>query len=175
MSSTPNNSLDTQSHPPTEGPPTQNGGCGRRVWIILALFSLLILVICCGVGFWLYKFIDGTMSELYRSQLESNPVIVEHVGEDISISMDVAGTTKAQQETNDNKLIAFTLEGSKGTATVIIKPDPSGAAGAIESAELVLPDNTRIDVPIGQVIVGDEEIDLDEFDDVLQDLENSIP
>ncbi len=48
-------------------------------------------------------------------QVQNDPAIVEHIGNVESVSMDIMGTTKYQQESGDSDGMVFEITGDKGT------------------------------------------------------------
>ena len=136
MSTQPNNPFETNQPDPS----SQDGPKKSKSWLwVLGIFGgigLVCVVVCCGVGYWVFGLATGFLAEAYKDQLVGNPVMVEHIGEDFSIEMDLMRTGKEQQETDDDSVQAFEVSGSKGSGTLVVKPD-SSAPGEIMSAELV--------------------------------------
>ncbi len=120
----------------------------RRVWVwVIGIFgglTFLGILGCCGGGFFLLEFLTST----YQQQLAGNPVIIEHLGEVESMQMNLTKTAEAA-ENSDGNTFAFDIQGSLASGTILIKQDPSGDGTGIESAELVLSDGSRHQVPLG--------------------------
>lgn len=134
------------------------GGCGTVM--------LLSLLVCCGGIYFLLNF----LTDSYQQQLANNPVIREHLGEIESLDMNLTKTAEAA-ESSDGDTFAFDIQGSVASGTILIKQDPGGNGTGIASAELILEDGTRHQIPIGDAppdIDTDFEIDLGEPESAME-------
>ena len=168
----PNDPFDNQGSQSSVAPSTPAGGPAAKkprsrllIWVIGIFGGLVFLGVlgCCGGGYFLLNFLTGE----YQRQLAGNPVIVEHLGEIESMGMNLTKTAEAA-ESSDGNSFAFDIQGSLASGTILVKQDPSGDGTGIESAELILSDGSRYQVPLGgnspQEVDFDFEIDSGEID-----------
>lgn len=166
--------------PPSEPPAPRK--TGRRLWIwIIGIFGgLMFLGVlgCCGGGYFLLNFLTGE----YQRQLADNPVILEHLGQIESMGMNLTKTAEASESSGGNTF-AFDIQGSLASGTVLIKQDPSADGVGIESAELILADGSRHQVPLGgnapevdvEFEIDPGEIDLGEIDMANETIDEGVP
>ena len=123
---------------------------GSKVWLwvlgIIGGLTVIGALVCCGGGYFGYQAVTNMIAEAYKSQLQGNPVIVEHVGEIESMKLNL--TTTQEQAQSSGGMMAFDIVGSKSSATLLVRQAPGGDGTAIADAELLMPDGTRHDVPI---------------------------
>lgn len=149
----PNDPFAENRSQPTAGPSTPDGGpaakkSGNRllIWVIGIFGGLLFIGVlgCCGGAYFLLNFLASE----YQRQLADNPVINEHLGEIESMGMNLTKTAEAA-ENSDGNTFAYDIQGSLASGTILIKQDPSSDGTGIESAELILSDGSRHQVPMG--------------------------
>ncbi len=163
MSNRPDNPFQ-QGGPGTMYSDQQTKKSGSNVWLwvlgIIGGLTVLGALVCCGGGYFGYQAVTNMIAEAYKSQLQGNPVIVEHVGEIEFMKLNL--TTTQEQAQSSNGMMAFDVVGSKSSATLLVRQAPGGDGTAIASAELLMPDGTRYDVPVDEfgddfgVEMGDE-------------------
>lgn len=179
----PNDPFEQNGSQPASGPSTPDGGpaakkSGNRLllWAIGIFGGLVFLGVlgCCGGGYFLLNFLTSE----YQRQLADNPVIVEHLGEIESMGMNLTKTAEAA-ENSDGNTFAYDIQGSLASGTILIKQDPSGDGTGIESAELILSDGSRHQVPLGgsgpEAVEIDFEIDPGELDAEPESMEEGVP
>ncbi len=168
---TPNNPFEQQSQAPA---PANKGGGKTFLWVIAILCGggLLGGLVCCGVLYGLFSFGIDVLTESYKEQLAGDPVIVEHIGEIESLEMSLSKTA-AEAENTDGDMMAFEVEGTKGSGTLLIEQDNAGDGTGIESAILVTPDGQRHDVIKGRFSEGGE-FDLSEVDQMLEEFKTEL-
>ena len=146
MSIQPNNPFENPQPTPV---PVKKGG-NKMVWIlgILGGLSAVGVLVCCGGGYLMFRAGTGVLSEAFKAQLEGNPVIAEHLGH--IETMDINFTRTGQESQGGQERLAFDVEGPKGSGVLIVVQDQTDGT-SIQSAELVLRDGTRLDVPLDWV------------------------
>jgi hypothetical protein len=169
MSTQPNdlfNDSPTDSYP--AAPKKSRSGC----LIGCGVASVLMLLVCCGGGYWLFQFVSGEMSRELERRLAGNPVMQEHIGELESVRLDFMETSQqSQQAQQEGKrgVLVFTVEGSKGNGQLHVNQDESNQPD-FSTATLVLPDGTRLPVDAS---VESDDIDLDGLEMDIEDLIDS--
>jgi hypothetical protein len=113
------------------------------MWILIILgISAGLVVVCCGgctmLGMWGLN--QG--SAQIATELKDTPVVKEHLGDNLTMSMNFTATANEQQQKNDKDLVAFDASGSKGKGTIIVTTE-QGGPNAVQSAKLRLPDGTE--------------------------------
>jgi hypothetical protein len=100
--------------------------------IVIGLFAaggLLVAGLCCGGGWFAFRFGMNVMTEEVRTELDGNDVIREHIGTIQNMSMDY--TKSAAVEGDD--VFVFRIEGDKGSGYVTVE-SVTNAAGTEEVA-----------------------------------------
>lgn len=137
------------------GPGTMHGDqqvrkSGSNIWLwvlgIIGGMTVVGALLCCGGGYYGYQAVTNMIAEAYKSQLQGHPVIVEHVGEIESLTFSLT-QTQEHAESSDG-MMAFDLVGSKGSATLLVEQESEGDGTGIETAQLVMPDGNRYDIPL---------------------------
>ncbi len=174
MSMTPNNPFETTPSNQASGPgQPQKKGSKAWIWIIgiIGVVGLVGAIACCGGGYALFNLGTGMLAEAFKQQLDGNPVIEEQIGQIESLEMNLSKTAQQGQNSNGER-IAFDIKGSKASGTILIKQDKSGDGTGIESAELILADGSRFDVPLDSMSTsGVFEVDLGEVDPGLPEVD----
>ncbi len=135
-------------------------GSNTWLWVLGIIGGIMALggLVCCGGAFFAYRAGTGAIAEVYKSQLNGNPVIVEHVGTIEAMSLSLTETSK-QAETSGGAM-AFNVTGSKSSAVLLVKQAPGGDGTGIQSAELLMPDGSRHPIPLDQAA----EFNIDDID-----------
>jgi hypothetical protein len=162
MSMSPNDPFEDQQNDPAFGqvPPPKKGGKGCLIGCVVAF--VLGLMVCCGGGGVMIYVGLSILSDEYSRQLAGNPVIVEHIGEIESIEASWSATIEEAQKAGDQGTgapVAFEVEGSKGSGTLLVEQDQSGGGSMIKSATLILPDGTRIPIDVSVTPSALEELE----------------
>lgn len=177
MSMSPNNPFEDdqndQGDAQSSAPAKSRKGC----LIGCSIAGILALLVCCGGvvllmrggGQMLADFMNTALSSEYQRQLAGNPVIVEHIGEIVSLDFDLSTTFEEAQksaERGEETHWVFKIEGSKGSGTLIVQQDTSGGGTDIKSATLVMPDGTRHSIDVSATPAVEElEFDLSDMID----------
>lgn len=162
MSMSPDNPFDNPNSPGYAQAPPPAKKSSAKFWLIgCGVTGLLGVFVCCGGGLLMTQFGMSMLAAQFQNQLEGNPVIVEHIGEIESMNMSWGETMKAAQS-GDGQELAFAINGSKGSGTILVVQDKSGDGSGIQSATLVLADGSRHPI---ELVPTAEEIDMDAFFD----------
>jgi hypothetical protein len=94
---------------------------------IVAAGGLLMIALCCGGGWFAFRFGMGLVAEEVQAELDNYAVIQEHIGAIQTLSMDI---TKSAAVEGDGVLV-FRIEGDKGSGYVTVE-SVTNAAGTEE-------------------------------------------
>ncbi len=158
MSMAPNNPFEQPPQDPRYGDPYP-ARQGSNVWLwVLATIGAMFLIgtlVCCGVGYFIVSAGKDLIAEGAAQQLKDNPVIEEHIGiiEEIEMDFSELITVASEQDEDDDTLtFVFEVHGSKGSGKIHLRQD--SADEEIESAELVMDDGTRYEIPVDSLNEG---------------------
>lgn len=172
MSMAPNNPFgdpqNDQGYAQSPTPKKRGKGC----LIGCTIAGVLCLMVCCGGGLMVSRFVSTTIAAEYQRQLTGNPVIVERIGEIESVQINWSATIEEAQKAGQEgeSRLVFDIKGDKSSGKVVVDPNQSGGSGVeLGSAVLVMPDGSRH--PIGSAgPTGLEEMGLDELGVNVDDL-----
>ena len=107
------------------------GGSGAMKIIVIVVLVLVMLGGCCGLGLFvgLPYLMDSGMGMVVTPQVEDTPAIQKYIGTVESVSVSFTETAQQAQSGND-KRIACTISGDKGTGLLLIEQGPSGLQNA---------------------------------------------
>jgi len=118
-------------------------GCG--------VVGAIMLLVCCGGAAYLGDFFFGTLGEEFGRQVASVEEFRENVGDIKEISPNyslmVEEVQRAQQAGEDPPIV-YDVEGTKGSAVLVVTQDPESSEPVAKEAVLILPDGTRIPLEI---------------------------
>lgn len=142
-------------------PPKSNA-----VWWILGILGVLTvggIFVCCGGGYFAFRFGTQAVAEAVKSSISTDPVIQEHIGNITDLSMNLTATGAA----GGGDKIVLDIKGDKGTGQVevVMGGDPGGQS--VKSCVLILPNGERIPLavgPAGQMTPPDDAIETTESD-----------
>ncbi|QDS91362.1 Cytochrome oxidase complex assembly protein 1 [Roseimaritima multifibrata] len=85
-------------------------------WVlgILAVLGVTGLL-CCGGCLLMAKMGFDQVGKQIVAQVENDPVIVEHLGQNLTASMEIMATGELQQATGDSDAMSFAISGDKGS------------------------------------------------------------
>lgn len=138
----------SQFNDPTFGnppPPPRSSGM-KWVLIVLVVLGLLALVCCGGCAaftYWGYTVGAKQAGLEVAAQVEDDPAVQEHLGDNLELMMNLSSSTQEQQQ-RGRQVLVFDATGSKGSGTIIVFPNPGGGPGSFESAILKLPDGKEL-------------------------------
>lgn len=171
MSMSPNNPFDDSQRDQVWDPnaPPQTTKSKKGCLIGCGIAAILGLAICCGGPLLLVNVGVGTLAQELERQVAGDPAIVEHIGDIQSFEVSWSATIEEAQRAGEQDAgLIFEVEGSEGSGRLLIKGDQGG--GGLESAILILPDDTRIPIELGPELRGEtpdvEDLDMD-FDDLV--------
>ncbi|MEM8668256.1 MAG: hypothetical protein AAGG48_12135 [Planctomycetota bacterium] len=135
-------------------------GCG--------IVSGIFLLVCCGGGYWGYKFVTEQFGLLVKDQVAGNPVIQEQLGDVESVTFDFRATSTETQKANEQGnpgVLVFNVEGSKANGQLLVDQGP-GNEPDFDSMTLVTEDGTRIPINAVDELENEmlEDIDMDDID-----------
>jgi hypothetical protein len=162
MSMSPNNPFEDPQNAQSfaQSPARPKGGKGCLIGCSIA--GVLGVMVCCGGGVMLIFVGVSFLADEYQRQLAGNPVIIEHIGDIESMEASWSATIEEAQKAGDQGTgapVAFEVEGSKGSGTLLVEQDQSGGGSMIKSATLILPDGTRIPIDVSVTPSALEELD----------------
>ncbi|QDT06820.1 hypothetical protein K227x_52410 [Rubripirellula lacrimiformis] len=169
MSMSPENPFDANPNAPgnsggvyPDSPPKKSKA---KFWLMgCGILGFVGLLVCCGGPLLMTQFGLSMLAGEFQKQLDGNPVIVEHIGEIESLSMNWSETiARAQNAEGGSEELAFEISGTKGSGVVMIQQDQSGDGTGMQSATLVMEDGTRY--PIEFAPSPTDEIDMDSIFD----------
>lgn len=137
-------SFDPSSTNPyaTSSQPTAPKKSNVLLYVLLGLGGAAILA-CCGCGGAMYFTMQFGLSQAaaqLKPQLQSDPVVQEHVGDISDLGMNIMATgTEAQKNPNQAKgeeKIVFDIKGSKGSGQVVGQMDQGAGQVRLRNAEL---------------------------------------
>ncbi len=125
---------------PNYGPQPSSGG--RVLLWVLGIFgalTLLLLVICCGLGFFGFRTFQNEFSRGVTDQVRNSPEIVQHIGEIEQVELNFSGMSNPDEA----GMMVLNVRGTKGTGKLSVNPtliesDPQNAY------VLILADGQRI-------------------------------
>lgn len=136
---------------------------GKGCLIGCGIAAILGLVVCCGGPVLLVNTGVGALGEQLQRQVANNPAIVEHIGDIQSFEVSWSATIEEAQRTGEQDAgLVFEIKGSEGSGRLLIKGDQGG--GGLDSATLILPDDTRIPIDVGELGGGGPEVQELEMD-----------
>lgn len=174
MSTNPNDPFNNPAQPmgqPQGGPPQKSRGKGCLIGCGIA--SVVMLLVCCGGGYWMYNFVSGELGREVQRRVADNPVIKEHVGQLESVSLDLMETSKQSQQAQEEGkqgVLVFQLEGSQGSGQLLVE-QATGSEPDFSTATLVLPNGTRHAIDASDP--NDIDINASDLDMELEDLIDS--
>lgn len=162
MSMSPNDPFANPNQPAasygdaTGNSPPKKSKKGLYIGLGCAGIVLLSILVCCGSAAMMTQFGIGIVADEYASQLEGNPVIVEHIGEIDELSVDWGSTfTRAAEGDGQSEAIGFSIRGSKGSGVVYIEQDnSSGDDVRMKSATLVTSDGNSFPIDVNAIDEG---------------------
>jgi hypothetical protein len=98
---------------------------GTSVWLwVLGIGGGVVLLLCCGcvgLGYFGFTGIMGFMGDMVKQQIENDPVIVEHIGEVKSVTVNYTDTGKEKQNNPQpgRNVLVFDVQGTKGSGQVV--------------------------------------------------------
>lgn len=103
---------------------TQPPRRSNTLWWVLGIGGGVLLLLCLGcvgLGYFGFTGIMGFMGNMVKQQIENDPVIVEHIGEVQSVTVNYAETGREQQinPQKGRNVLAFDIKGSKGSGVVV--------------------------------------------------------
>ena len=142
-------------------PPKSNA-----VWWILGILGVLTvggIFVCCGGGYFMFRFGTQAVADAVKSSISTDPVIQEHIGNITDLSMNLTATGAAG---GGDKMV-LDIKGDKGTGQVevVMGGDPTGQS--VKSCVLILPNGERIPLavgPAGHMTLPEEAIETKELD-----------
>jgi hypothetical protein len=111
------------SRPPT--PVKPKGSAGKIILIILGvvLGGSVLGCGCCG-GFMYWGL--GQAGRQIADQVRNHPAIVEHIGSDVTCSMNIMATGQEAEKRPGEQWVVFDAKGSKGQGQILCKQNPGG-------------------------------------------------
>lgn len=132
-----------QFNDPTFGNPAPPPRSSSMKWVIIVLVVLTLLgTVCCGGCVAIIYFGTQQLALQIASDIQDNPAVQEHLGDDVQLTMNLEASSTEQQQ-RGRQVWVFDAEGSKGSGTVIVLPSRGGAK-PYESAILRLPDGQEL-------------------------------
>lgn len=120
------------TQPPNEFPPHQSAYQEHQpprksgtLWWVLGIVGVVLLglgLLCCGGGYFAFQTTMEMAGQQVQAQVANDPVVVEHIGQVQSISLDPVATG----ERNQPNTLVFRLEGSKGSGLLVGRQEPGG-------------------------------------------------
>jgi len=111
------------------------------LWVlgIFGALTLLLLVICCGLGFFGFRTFQNEFSRGVTDQVRNSPEIVQHIGEIEQVELNFSGMSNPDEA----GMMVLNVRGTKGTGKLSVNPtliesDPQNAY------VLILADGQRI-------------------------------
>jgi len=137
----------------------------KGLWIGCGLALILGGLLCCGGPLLLIPFAQSAIGDLARAEVEHSPVVIEHIGEIESMSMDfMASVEEAQNvQPGQGSTLVFDVEGSKGSGQIIVQQ--SGGSEEIDAAVLVTSSGERFPIELASRPAS-------EFEDIEAELNN---
>lgn len=130
------------TQPPNQFPPNQPSYADQpprkstTLWWILGVVGVVLIgggLLCCGGGYFAFQTTMDLAGQQVQAQVANDPVVVEHIGQVQSISMD----PMAMGERNEPGVVVFRIEGSKGSGLLVGR---QGAGGKMTDMVLEMPD-----------------------------------
>jgi|GEM_PF-2857308 hypothetical protein len=142
---------------PYAAPPAKKSSNLKIILIVLGILGVMGVVCCGGLiggGFWAANFAMNMMGEAIRPLVANDQTVLEKIGDVQSISGSLMETGTYQQQSGQQNVIVFDIQGSKGSGKLIakLKSDP----GRIENA-----DDFSDAVEWIKLRIGDEEFPID--------------
>jgi hypothetical protein len=133
-------SYDDPNVPQRRQPPAGNR---KLFWIlgIVALVSLGGLVLCCGLGYFVFNMATTGLAQQFQQQIQQSPEIVEHIGDIQTLTISIEATQRAAQE---GKKMAYDITGSRGSGQLVVDLSQVEAGRSEAAFELLLPDGRRL-------------------------------
>jgi hypothetical protein len=137
-------SFDPNSTNPysTSTQPTAPKKSNVLLYVLLGLGGAALLA-CCGCGGAMYFVTQAGLSaaaDQLKPQLQSDPVVQEHVGEINSLGMNIMATgneaQKNPKQPGDPDRIVFDIKGNKGSGQVVGELDQGAGQVRLRNAEL---------------------------------------
>jgi hypothetical protein len=140
----------SQFQDPAFGAPPPKKKSSATMWIIIAILGVFVglPLVCCGGCFLMGKAAINAGSAQIAKELENSPAIQEHLGANLTMSMNFIETANEQQKQGGNdKIIVFDASGSKGSGKIIGTTSQGGQQGqTLESATLRMPNGQEFKV-----------------------------
>lgn len=118
----------------------------NALWWILGILAVVFVggaLVCCGGGYFAYRFGTEVAGTVVRDAVAGDPAIQEHIGTIEEINLNLSATGNA----GGGSRMVFDVRGDKGTGQLEVTMDPGGQS--VGSAVLVLPNGDRHDVQVG--------------------------
>jgi hypothetical protein len=142
---------------PYAAPPAKRSSNLKVILIVLGVLGVLGML-CCGAliggGFWAANFAMTTMGTAIQPLVAFDPTVQEKIGDIQSIKGSLMETGTYAQQSGQQNVIVFDIQGSKGSGKLIakLKSDP----GKINN-----PDDFSDAVEWIKLRIGDEEFPID--------------
>ena len=124
-------------------PPKSNA-----LWWILGILGVLTvggIFVCCGGGYFMFRFGTQAVADAVKSSISADPVIQEHIGNITDISMNLTATGAAG---GGDKMV-LDIKGDKGTGQVEVVMGGNPGGQSVQSCDLILPNGERIPLAVG--------------------------
>ncbi len=96
--------------------PTNAGSSSTLKWVIGIIAGLgLLVLLCCGGCLLVGKFGLDQVGNQVAQEVQSDPVIMERIGNVEAVKMELIATSERQQETGDYDAMVFSITGDKGS------------------------------------------------------------
>lgn len=133
---------DEPGAPPHEGPgswdrpPSKGGGSVARILGILVIVALIGMGACGACAYIALKWGSGVFEEQVESELRDDPVVLEHIGELESVSLDLRATGNEPEL----DVYVFDVQGTTGSGRLVLRLRTDRGEPEILSGRLELED-----------------------------------
>ncbi|MCO8125366.1 hypothetical protein NHH03_26745 [Stieleria sp. TO1_6] len=158
MSRAPNNPFDTA---PQQPPPQKSSN--TWLWVLGTVAGVFLLsgVICCGAIWYGAQRVTGVMADAAAEEFKDDPVVVEHIGGNITSEMNIREGLEASAPDEGVTTMVFQLRGDKGSGKIFYR---TNANDGTATAKLVMENGDEHELQIPDEFDGVE----DELDGIEQ-------
>jgi len=121
----------------------------RGCFLGCLIFSGIVVLVCCGGGYWLMTFVSDQLGSEVQRRVADNPIVQEQIGEVQSVQfelMETARQSQSAQEDGKPGVLVFSIEGSTGSGQIIVRQDDANQPD-FDSITLVTSEGDQI--PLG--------------------------